>query len=300
MAFQWTKRAIERLTVLTLEGCDSHEIARQLGCTERTVRKMQWELELAPRRDVHRWTRKERATLRRMYATSRTDEIAKLLKVTREQIWREARELGLHKDIEVVRETARERSMRPDHGGRAHQFPKGHVPANKGTRRPGYAPGRMSETQFKKGNRTGAANLNWKPVGTIRPDDEGYLRIKVREPEPGEKPTGFGNQKIWPLLHRHTWEQHRGTVPPGHNIAFLDGNRANCDIANLECISRAEQMRRNTIHNRYPVDVKNAIMLLGAVKRRLRERINAEEHNDGPSQSPVRDAGDAEGPREAA
>jgi hypothetical protein len=35
-------------------------------------------------------------------------------------------------------------------------------------------------------------------------------------------------------------------------------------------ISRAELMRRNTIHN-YPPELRDNIMLLGAIKRKLRE-----------------------------
>jgi len=33
--------------------------------------------------------------------------------------------------------------------GRLYRFPKGHVPMNKGRRRPGWFAGRMRETQFK-------------------------------------------------------------------------------------------------------------------------------------------------------
>jgi hypothetical protein len=47
----------------------------------------------------------------------------------------------------------------------------------------------------------------------------------------------------------------------------------------LELISRAELMRRNAIHNRYPEEMVRAIMMLGAVKRKLRER-RAKEHHD--------------------
>jgi len=142
----------------------------------------------------------------------------------------------------------------------------------------------MRETQFRKGERRGVANENWKPIGTIATDTEGYQRIKVREGNPGEA-TGFGNVRIWPLLSRHLWEQHNGPLPPSHAVAFKDGDRANCSIENLELVSRAELMRRNTIHNRYPKEVVNTIMLLGAVKRKLRERN--EKHNDGSAQPSV-------------
>lgn len=35
---------------------------------------------------------------------------------------------------------------------------------------------------------------------------------------------------------RYVWEQAHGTIPPGHRIIHLDGDRMNCDIENLYCI----------------------------------------------------------------
>jgi DNA-binding CsgD family transcriptional regulator len=263
MPFVWTKRAIEQLVWDTLEGADPHQIAARLHCNVRTVRDMQWELELSPRPHVHRWTRKERATLRRMYEHSRTEEIAKVLGVTPAQIWREARRLNLRKDVEVIREMARERSARPDHGGAAHRFKKGQIPPNKGLRRPGYAPGRMATTQFKKGNRP----QTWMPIGSTRFSKDGYLQRKVAD-------TGYP-PRDWVAVHNLLWIEKHGPIPPGHAVAFRDGNKGNIVDDNLELVSRAELMRRNSIHNRYPKEVVNTIMLLGAVKRRLRERANA-------------------------
>ena len=88
----------------------------------------------------------------------------------------------------------------------------------------------------------------WRPIGTILADSEGFLRIKVREGTKGE-PYGFGNTKIWPLLNRHVWQQHNGPIPECHIVVFRDRDRANCAIENLELISMADNMRRNTIHN---------------------------------------------------
>jgi RNA polymerase sigma factor (sigma-70 family) len=42
------------------------------------------------------------------------------------------------------------------------------------------------------------------------------------------------------LLHHIVWEDHHGPVPTGHIVKFKDGNRANCAIRNLECLSWAE------------------------------------------------------------
>lgn len=254
----WTKRQIEKLVWMSLDGESSSAIATTLGLHEKSIRKMQWELDLAPRRRVHLWTRKEQAILRRMYADCRTSEIAERLGVTSAQIWREAHRLKLKKSTEVIREMARERITAPDHPSARYRYPKGHVPANKGLRRPGYAPGRMAETQFRKGER------RWKPVGSVIADPEGFLRVKIRERINGS-PAGW-DKRIWPLVHHRVWEQHHGPVPAGHKVIFKDGDRANCAIENLELITHAEMMRRNSIHN-LPPDLKEVIFLKGAIRR---------------------------------
>jgi hypothetical protein len=148
----------------------------------------------------------------------------------------------------------------------------GHTPWNKGRRFPGWAPGRMRETQFKKGERP----WTWKPVGTVSADTEGFLRIKVREPRDNE-PSGSGNKDSWPLLHHHVWAQKNGPVPPGYKIAFMDGNRGNCALENLELMTNAERMRRNSVHN-LPKELQLVIQLAGALKRKIRETAGSGQH----------------------
>jgi hypothetical protein len=267
--FRWTAHSVQNLVSMTEAGKSASVIARRLGCIMRTVQLKQIELELRQRVEKRFWTGHELIIVRKFYPDTPTEKVAEMLGRSTSMVYQCADRLGLHKTAEYLASPDACRLRRGDRIGATTRYAKGNVPANKGLRRPGYGPGRMRETQFKNGNRTGAANRNWKPVGSIRPDDEGYLRIKVREHQPGE-PNGFGNTKIWPLLQRHIWEQHFGPIPEGHNIVFRDGNRKNCDIANLEMISRAELMRRNTIHN-YPPELRDNIMLLGAIKRKLRE-----------------------------
>jgi hypothetical protein len=120
-----------------------------------------------------------------------------------------------------------------------------------------------------KGQRSGVAENNWCPIGTIRPDAEGYLRIKVREWRPGDHAFGFGNTRIWPRLNRHNWEKHYGPIPAGHAVVFKDGNRSNCEPENLELVSRAALMRRNTVHN-LPPELKKVIHLSGVLHRKIR------------------------------
>lgn len=212
------------------------------------------------------WSQSELERLAKLYPSRPTREIAQRLKRSLASTYNAAFKLGLKKTAERRRECG----LQKGHSlGRESQFPKGHVPANKGLRRPGYAPGRMKETQFGKGCRSGIAATNWKPVGTILADTDGYLRIKVREAQHGKEATGFGNTKVWPLYNRYLWEQQKGPIPPKHIVIFKDGKRANCVIENLELLSMADNARRNAMWRRYPAELAQAIMLNGALKRKL-------------------------------
>ncbi len=231
------------------------------------------------------WTKKELGLVRDLYPEISTKLIAERLGRSVSMVYQAAAKMGLHKSAAYLASPAACRLRRGEHPGLATQFKKGIVPHNKGLRRPGWAPGRMAETQFRRGTRQGKAAENYCAVGTIRPDAEGYLRIKVRESNETDRCYGFGNTSIWPLLNRHIWEQHKGPIPAGHNVIFKDGDRSNVAIENLELVSRGEMMRRNTIHNRYPKEMVNTIMLLGAIKRKVRER--SEKHDDRLTQPSV-------------
>lgn len=45
-------------------------------------------------------------------------------------------------------------------------------------------------------------------------------------------------------LHHLIWEEHYGPVPPGYKLVFKDGDHTNCDIANLECMTVSDQVKR--------------------------------------------------------
>lgn len=225
------------------------------------------------------WTAAETALVVARYPSEPTAAIARDLRRTLRSVYQHALKLGLRKTAAYLAGPHACRLRRGDNPGWAHRFKKGLIPHNKGcAHRPGWAPGRMRENQFRKGNRP----HTWHPVGTILTDAEGYQRIKVREGQPGEA-TGFGNVRVWPLLQRHAWETAHGPVPKGHVIAFRNGDKRDIRLDNLECISRRELMRRNTVH-RLPKPLAETIQLLGALNRQIRKRSrNAKESNHRPS-----------------
>lgn len=45
-------------------------------------------------------------------------------------------------------------------------------------------------------------------------------------------------------LHHVVWVENNGPIPPGHKVAFKDGNHLNIDIDNLELLTNSEQVRK--------------------------------------------------------
>jgi hypothetical protein len=265
------------------------ECARLIGRTPKAIASRAKVLKVRRIRNYKLWTAVEDARIRKEYPNTPSAELAKLLGTSLHALYLRAQKLGVFKSAEYMASPAACRLRRGDEVGKAFRFQKGIVPHNKGLHRPGYSigRGRMSETTFKKGERRGTAAQNWKPIGTICPDTDGYLRKKV-----SEGVGGYGNQKAWEFVHIRVWTDANGPVPPGHAIVFKDGNKAHVQIGNLECISRAELMRRNSIHARLSPEIKEAVYALIAVKSHIarKEKKNGRKQNVGSTGSPVRHA----------
>jgi hypothetical protein len=101
------------------------------------------------------------------------------------------------------------------------QFKPGHTPFNKGKK--GITQGGES-TQFKKGHKP----YNYMPVGTERVNGDGYVDIKIADPNK------------WRAKHLLIWERANGPVPKGHVVIFGNGNRRNFDLNNLILVSRKQ------------------------------------------------------------
>lgn len=223
----------------------------------------------APRRF---WTAADLRQLRRRYPHEPTADIAAALGRSVTAVYNQARKEGLAKTAAYLASPAACRLRRGDQIGRAFQFRKGHVPANKGLRRPGYAPGRMRETQFKKGTLNGHAAQHYQPVGSTRLVD-GYVYRKVSAVP--RVPWTVN----WKLEHHLVWTAARGPIPRGHNVTFVNGNRQDTRLENLALVHRRDHMARNTIH-RYPEPVKGSIRALSALRRAIRRRTRGQEESD--------------------
>lgn len=211
----------------------------------------------------------EDTIIRALFPVNATWEVAKLIDRTAAQVWNRARRLGVKKSPEYLASKAY-RFNGSEQRSKVHRFPKGHVPANKGLRRPGFSPGRMAQTQFKKGHRSGRAVKLYQPIGTERISKDGYRERKVNDDMP--------LQSRWVAVHRIVWEAANGPVPDGHCLAFRDGNKKHIELSNLELITRAERMRRNTIHN-LPESLKSTVRALGYLRRRINRESRREKQD---------------------
>lgn len=113
------------------------------------------------------------------------------------------------------------------------RFEKGRKTWNKGKKWNEYmskeSQKNCRKTTFKKGN----IPVNHKEVGSERINIDGYIEVKVEEPN------------IWKYKHRIIYEQYYGKIPKGCNIIFLDGNKQNLNINNLKAVSKAEDLIMN-------------------------------------------------------
>jgi len=214
------------------------------------------------------WSADDIAAVVARYPHEPTTTLAQDLRRTVTAVYQRAQILRLTKSPDYLAGPDACRLRRGDQVGHAHRFPKGHVPANKGLRRPGWGPGRMRETQFKKGQ----AVWNWRAVGTQRLVD-GYFYTKVSDLR------NVSWTRNWRPTHVLLWENHHGPIPRAHVVTFVNGDRTDVRLDNLKLISRRELMARNTVHN-LPKPLVETIQLLGALNRRIRRRTKGHEEQD--------------------
>lgn len=146
----------------------------------------------------------------------------------------------------------------------------GNVPMNKGKRQVDYmtkdAIKRTAATRFKKGH------LPVNSIGftdgdiSIRCDHENrdgniyfYIRVSLGK---------------WYPLHQYLWEQVNGKQPKGMCLWFIDGDSLNCELDNLELVTRAENMKRNSASVNL-TDGYVAQTIVGKKGRHLFEEIKA-------------------------
>lgn len=197
-----------------------------------------------------RWTEDEDALLRQLYPDVAIGSLELAFKGrTRSAIQNRAYVLGIRRSAAFFASEGSGRIM------------PANIPWNAGLK--GLQIGGVT-SRFRKGHRGGKALNLWVPVGSERIKADGIRQRKIHD--------GMPLHTRWRAVHAIVWELlHGASIPPGHLVIFRDGNRENFSCANLELVSRRENMQRNSLHN-YPPEIVNAMILRGHLTRKINER----------------------------
>lgn len=198
------------------------------------------------------WTNREMELLSALYPDHPGSAVAERLDRPLSAVHAKAKAMGIKKSDAFLNgpHSGRLDGLR----GAASRFQKGGRSWNKD--KPMPSTGRSSETQFSKG----AMPHNHLPVGSEVMSTDGYLKIKVAEPN------------TWEWTHRRNWEAEHGAIPDGMVLVFKTADRMDCSVENLELITRQELMGRNTIQ-RFPPELKQTMRLLSKLNRAIEANI---------------------------
>ena len=126
---------------------------------------------------------------------------------------------------------------------------------------------RASELRFKKGQ----PSVRRKPIGYERHTKEGYIMVKVTEPN------------VFEAKHRYIWQQHYGKIPEGCMIIFVNGDKNDYRIENLACVSRSDNCYINKLgiaNTGHRDDIGNVkIAMAKLVKKRSELKNGGKKYN---------------------
>jgi hypothetical protein len=223
------------------------------------------------------WTETELAMLRSLYPDLRGADVAARIGRDIGSIHQKAAQLGLQKSDAFK---ASDLSGRITRG---HQHPNmiatrirtDAIPWNKGTSF--QAGGRSVETRFKPG-RLPHESRNYLPIGSLRINHDGALERKLNDDQ------SIAPARRWEAVHRLVWIEAHGSLPAGHIVAFRPGMKTSVleeiTVDRLECISRAENARRNHPRSKSP-ELARLVQLKGAITRQV-NRIAREAQETAP------------------
>jgi len=200
------------------------------------------------------WSKKELKLLEKIYPDTPTKDVAKKLNRKINSVYNQVFQMQLKKSDAFLNTPASGRLLKGMRRGKDNEFRKGQPAWNKGMK--GLDIG-GKETRFKPGS----VPVNYRAVGSERTDTDGYVMVKIADP------------RTWKMKHVVEWEKVNGKVPKGFIVVMKNKIRTDTRPENLELISRAENMKRNTIHN-YPKEIALVVQLRGALNRQINKHLN--------------------------
>ncbi|MBC3932009.1 HNH endonuclease family protein [Undibacterium curvum] len=211
-----------------------------------------------------KWTAEKIEILKQQYADQLAADIASSLGMKTHHIYRKAKALGLKKSAEFY---SGEKSGRTNgQHGKGTRFFKGQTSWNQGLK--GLNLG-GKQTQFKPGQTA----PNTQAIGSYRITKDGTLQRKISNNK-------GSNSNRWRGVHELVWVESNGAVPEKHIVVFKPGTRTTVldeiTIEKVECISLAENMKRNTVHN-LPKELVEVVRLRAVINRKI-NRVTKENH----------------------
>lgn len=238
----------------------TREIANHLGRKYEYVKDKAGKLGLKTG-NVIRWQEHEDKVLIENYANMSSQDIADMLGKKVESVYNRANILGLKKSKEYITNWHK---THISEGFLRNSKKKGSIPHNKGISMSKETYAKCAPTMFKKG--TSPPNTNKEGDGAVVLHKNNKWRCyNVR--------ISLGK---WIPLHRYVWEQVNGEIPKGYIVTFKDRDFRNCTIENLELMTRADNMRRNSLRN-YPKHIQDMIHIIAGFNRKLNKRIKDNE-----------------------
>jgi hypothetical protein len=229
------------------------------------------------------WTQQEILELRRLYPNQLTHQVAQALGRSASATHQKARLLGIVKTLafagsQISGRRATNSEVSP--ALRAAQFKRGMTPWNKGIE---YNPGgRSADTRFQAGNMP----HTWKPVGTYRVIVDTKTGASQLQQKTSER-AGPSHVR-WLSVARIVWEKNNGPIPAKNLIVFKLGMATlEADLITpdrLQCITRAENAKRNSMATRNP-ELAKLYQLKGAINRqvnRLTRASKTQAENNAP------------------
>lgn len=201
--------------------------------------------------------------LKEFYPVRKNSEVLAMLLPgrTERQMYNKVQLMGIHKDKafwgQYMRDLYNDLSEEQLEQRRKSQFKKGHSTHNKGVPMPEHVREKLKHTWYQKGHQPKHALYDG--AITIRNDKE-WGQIRFIRVDKGR----------WIPLHHYVWQQAGNEVKEGHVIIFIDGDTSNCAIDNLQQITCADNMRRNSIVN-YGKEFQSLCLTIASFKRRLKK-----------------------------
>ena len=138
------------------------------------------------------------------------------------------------------------------------RFEKGHISHNKGVKVSPDQYEALRPTMFKKGQRP----HNFKPVGSTRVNIDGYVEVKVADPN------------TWRARSRLVYEQANGKIPRNHCVLHKNGIKTDDRLENLIVISHAElaTINHSGLFTENGLDMNEVVINLARLKILINKR----------------------------